>query len=707
MLSKTHRKVWIWVGIPIVVIQCLLILELKLGELVHDELFGLYDAMAAIELMDPKMDAGMMCNKSKKLYPFEEMVRRNLIKIKDFSLEELIGIIDDTYSCLVMWMNGHSLAQTVFINLYLHSPNLIFDKTLKSFCIVILKIVDIINEIVLQASVYEEEDFQTKTYSFDLASFKNHSKTQTLIKAVDEELKSQIKNEVLSNKSDKQTLELLKALHCRIKFTQVFYTILLNFKKEILNSSSSLPLKEFIFTTNQLINNCEVLVPEWLSTLDYGVKPSDQSNLNVDHYQPNYPTILGFEPLINQRLLPSSFPRYVKITPRADSVAYLKSFLLRYQRLMKVHFIENFFEVINFFNEFSKLKPSCVVSRSMLQLFYMPQQNMVYGEIEFAKVIKDSCKDFIKPLFLSGPITLDPNTKEIVDSFFNRCLHPFKSIIQIYGHNRASQRGKIAFVLKDFLCLIEECISLDQFVTNELNNSMCSYLQFWILIYKFYLMSQYLLSGFELELYSTHEYCYMYYELDYIWDYITLILKRANDIYQQHEAFLSKPFHFVCLFFFLTFFFSANSSNNTKNRKKQMKLKNKIKFKLHDESILYYRGICLMAGGLHRIIMALSIDGKIPQPTQSLNTEQIRYKHRFFPLKFEESLLSYQKYIDDYNVYKKANDTNKLYLDACKMLTQARNQFEAIKDISFQNEVLIFNLWTPSNRFLFHRCSHT
>lgn len=38
--------------------------ELQLGELVHHQkLFGLFEAMSAIEMMDPKMDAGMTCNK--------------------------------------------------------------------------------------------------------------------------------------------------------------------------------------------------------------------------------------------------------------------------------------------------------------------------------------------------------------------------------------------------------------------------------------------------------------------------------------------------------------------------------------------------------------------------------------------------------------------------------------------------------------------
>jgi len=52
-----------------------IIKELQLGELLHDDMFGLLEAMSAIEMMDPKMDAGMVCNRgSKKALTFEQAV---------------------------------------------------------------------------------------------------------------------------------------------------------------------------------------------------------------------------------------------------------------------------------------------------------------------------------------------------------------------------------------------------------------------------------------------------------------------------------------------------------------------------------------------------------------------------------------------------------------------------------------------------------
>lgn len=51
-------------------------LDLSLGELLHDKLFGLFEAMSAIEMMDPKMDAGMVCNRGKKKsLSFEQAVQ--------------------------------------------------------------------------------------------------------------------------------------------------------------------------------------------------------------------------------------------------------------------------------------------------------------------------------------------------------------------------------------------------------------------------------------------------------------------------------------------------------------------------------------------------------------------------------------------------------------------------------------------------------
>ena len=68
-------------------------IELELGELAHDDLFGLFEAMSAIEMMDPKMDAGMnqMKNGTRKVLNFEQAVKADKLELKNVPFSLLIG----------------------------------------------------------------------------------------------------------------------------------------------------------------------------------------------------------------------------------------------------------------------------------------------------------------------------------------------------------------------------------------------------------------------------------------------------------------------------------------------------------------------------------------------------------------------------------------------------------------------------------------
>ena len=93
--------------------------DLELGELLHDNMFGLFEAMSAIEMMDPKMDAGMTKGaiKRKKPMTFQEAKEQKLLAWESIKISEFVHIFDHTLACLVTWLEGHSLAQTVFTNL--------------------------------------------------------------------------------------------------------------------------------------------------------------------------------------------------------------------------------------------------------------------------------------------------------------------------------------------------------------------------------------------------------------------------------------------------------------------------------------------------------------------------------------------------------------------------------------------------------------
>lgn len=106
----------------------------------------------------------------RKVLNLNQSVEAGIVKISDLTCQEHIGIFDETFACVVTWLEGHSLAQTVFTNLYLHDHNLIVDPILKAFCIGTLKLVEAVREKINRAQVFEEEDFQPLTYSFKFAT---------------------------------------------------------------------------------------------------------------------------------------------------------------------------------------------------------------------------------------------------------------------------------------------------------------------------------------------------------------------------------------------------------------------------------------------------------------------------------------------------------------------------------------------------------
>lgn len=118
--------------------------ELDVGELQHVFLFGLFEAMSAIEMMDPKMDAGMKRNEEPAPLTFETAVETGAIHLDNVSFKDTIGLIDSMYACLVSWLEGHSLAQTLFTCLYLHKPLEIQDQKLRAFCCAMLKLIETI-----------------------------------------------------------------------------------------------------------------------------------------------------------------------------------------------------------------------------------------------------------------------------------------------------------------------------------------------------------------------------------------------------------------------------------------------------------------------------------------------------------------------------------------------------------------------------------
>ncbi|KAK1786971.1 hypothetical protein P4O66_017338, partial [Electrophorus voltai] len=629
--------------------------ELKLGELLHDKLFGLFEAMSAIEMMDPKMDAGMIGNQvNRKVLNFEQAVKDEAIRVKDLSLPELIGIVDTCFCCLITWLEGHSLAQTVFTCLYVHNPELILDPALKAFALGILKVCDIAREKVNKAAVFEEEDFQAMTYGFKMANNVTDLRVTGMLKDVEDELQRKVKS-TRSRQGEQRDPEVeldhqqCLALFSRIKFTRLLLTALISFTKKETSAVSE---------AQKLMSQAADLLPAIHSTIQYGIQ-SQNDTTKGDH-----PIMMGFEPLVNQRLLPPTFPRYAKIIKREEMVSYFSKLIERIKTVCEVINTTNLHSILDFFCEFSEQSP-CVLSRSLLQTTFLIDNKKVFGTHLMQDMIKDALRYFVSPPVLSPNTTLlllpgvnwsyicrcslynNHQAKDYIDSFVTHCSRPFCSLIQIHGHNRARQRDKLGHILEEFATLQDElyfsraelpyalhytrgetcgvvadvvCCDEAEKVDAALHGLLMKLepqrqhlacLGTWVLYHNLRIMIHYLLSGFELELYSMHEYYYIYWYLsEFLYAWLMSTLSRADSSQMAEERIVEEQQQ------------KGRSSKKSKKKKKARPLGKEITMSQA------YQNMC---AGMYKTMIALDMDGKVRKPQFELDSEQVRYEHRFAP----------------------------------------------------------------------------
>lgn len=129
------------------------------------------------------------------------------------------------------------------------------------------------------------------------------------------------------------------ALNTRIKFVRLFLQILFSFNRRESHSSS-------MGETQRLLTTCGLLIPSLIKTVDKGV-PDIGCEEAFKTLKLNFSRVtfscfsgcyydLGFDPLINQKLLPPTFPRYTKIKPAAEAYLYFDSLLTRLKQICKL-----------------------------------------------------------------------------------------------------------------------------------------------------------------------------------------------------------------------------------------------------------------------------------------------------------------------------------------------------------------------------------
>jgi len=667
--------------------------ELTLGELLHDELFGLFEAMSAIEMMDPKMDAGMSCNRAaaSRPYTFVTAAESGHLKLKDVTNAEMIAVFDSTLACLVTWLEGHSLAQTVFTNLYLHQPLEADNPPMKAFSVAVFKLLQCIKELVTKGCAYEEEDFQPSMYGFSLKPDVSEARASGMLREVEDSLRASVRGTRAKEGEparDDDTLrqhEEANALFARFRFCRQLYAGL------------ALLVQAKAAESARALTVAREQIPSLAATVNLGASTPEDGNL------------MGFERMANQRLLPPTFPRYTQIKEKGEAVAYLGALLDRLLIAAKVAQVDSFHGAMEFFSNFTSLNP-CVLSRSVVQALFVPLGEAVKASMapnpplhlppesfvpqpsyalstppavaRFAELLKDSCRAFIAPPALVTPRQTPFNAKEIkdcIDAFFVQCLRPMTLLLQLHGHNRARQRDRLVTLLEEFVGIQEEAEKLDNLVNaaslragppQPEGKPIQMYFATWLLYHVVRLMVRYVLSGFELELYATHEFPYVYwylYELLYPW--LNSCLTRADNALRAAEASAEAKEREQK---------AAHGKSKKKIKSSSKKNKQMSSSRPYAKEMGYNQGYALMCCGYYKLAVALKSKGKLAAPVEDFDDESVRYDHRFSPFGnlISPPLMPYAQFAEVREHTLRARSPAELFSSAAADFARSRQFFE-------------------------------
>ena len=641
-----------------------LVSKLKPGELVQEADFSLFDAMSAIELMDTKMDAALQW-KSFRDYPrtLEEAIEKGVLKCCNHSPEELVGIMDEVLACIATWLEGHTLAQTVFTCMYLLDIDKVESIYLRAFALAIVKTVEYMRACICQGRVFSEDDQQGVCHGFNMLSQTSEAAIVASLKEAEEKLQNVLKQvssvEQAGTGGDSLVggsgLQAWKALHLRMKFVRNLFAFVVAMGK---NTSQGIEVGRAKLTTSAN------LMSEMKETIEVGHR------LDLEN-----PLALGFHPVINQHLLPPSYKPYAIIS-RSSSFVLLRDVILQIQTILGFGKMDSFRELYHSIKEFSSGKKCAnVLVRSLLVLVCLQgDRKKLFGSQSLETLLREDAKTFVLPPSLNSrsPMSGSPQALEVTERFFGRSVVTMVEFLRVFCQHRARQRYKIVRCLEILGEYQQETQRMDELLHTISTKSdpqrlHAASFSTWALYYILKLMIEFMCLGFECSLYSSFEIHYVYWYLEFLYGWHETTIKSSDRLLLVDSQFVSK----------------GKRKASKKSKSPHMKEKER------ESTILQVKRV--MCVGLMRALEGLIIDERIPNPSFEYGGKRLCFHHRFIPFMSltTPQMLTYADYtrlasVDNY----KSRDLN-LYEAAAKHFQSCKSVLEGLSHRSEDLEGLL------------------
>lgn len=581
--------------------------ELGDGEMIHGENFNLFAAMSALEIMDPKMDSGIVS----KYCSLDEAIEDGAAPVplshdKTIDVQSIIDIMDHLLACEATWHSGHSLAQTVFSCIYL----LRLDRTsshaiLHSYCRVIRATCKAVVSVVSDARTHEEEDLFSMTYGLPLDG-DGDEKCLSFLNAVEETICRQLRA-CKAPSSKKRVLEdieplqhnldleggFCKALLCRLRFRKHFFHTLACMRR---------PQGRGFEMARKHIASCILELESILKSaefLRFGVCGTCEDGIE-DKTTASGHTPIGFDASLNSRSAAPTPPRAIKILSWKRAVEYFVKLLHDLDVICSYSLDPSLEGVLRFVVQFQKSKPD-LVARAHLQVLLV-QDGKLYGRDSiFAVITKASAlPEFTK------------NHDIQKSECFMQLGQLVINMLKILCTNAAWQRRKLGKILQDWRVIY---VQLELALRNEVGEvssnmddekmsvKILRHVLNWVEEQTYWIASRFLMLGFELDLYSPSEYCMVY------WYLYVVLIKIAEKIHFRMAV--------------------SNEPIKRKGKKKKDSLKEVAKESRAHPAILFLQCRMCLAEGLTMMLAALRNDLMVLQSQNPFNTEQERFLQHF------------------------------------------------------------------------------
>eukprot|EP01125_Pyxidicula_operculata_P013783 TRINITY_DN4571_c0_g1_i4.p1 TRINITY_DN4571_c0_g1~~TRINITY_DN4571_c0_g1_i4.p1 ORF type:complete len:555 (-),score=130.70 TRINITY_DN4571_c0_g1_i4:632-2296(-) len=457
--------------------------EMVTGQIIKLESYSLYEAMSALELMDPKMDMAMVTN-IENVHTLDEAYDMKLIdKSSTLSPSDIIGVMDKLIQCEIMWYTGNTLSQTLMTCLYLHNPEVMLDDLyLKPFIYALFRRAAEIRNMIMAADTYEEEDFLCHLYGFQLKEQDENLLLQSL-KTAEEDLQERQKpNSTLKPLQDDSTKEAkyVEALLTRIRFAKHFYTT----TKSISKPKSLPAAKKSIAHT---LNEIQLIK----STQDVGSIPNHL-----------------FQPEICRRILQLTHPKKTVWLTLDENLKQLEEILKQSDVVCSITEYNSLEKLEQFILHLVDQQAGIVVRSQFMNLFW--NQQKVFGTDDLLQWVIQNGKETFE---IPERYFKNEHSKD----FLSTLCKVTKEYFRILSSNKARRRRNLAESMSNFSILIEEGDLVDTLIGKsyeQTKEEMGHYFFCWMTDKALRCMIQWIKLGFELELYDTHEYPSVYWYLD-------------------------------------------------------------------------------------------------------------------------------------------------------------------------------------------------